>query len=171
MKKTEKSYALTLLRSYGLNTETSNYPLQSMTNTDTNDVEATVAQIIELVDAGADLVRVAVPGMKEVESLRKTKLSLQNKNINIPIIADVHFLPEVAEKVACFVEKVRINPGNFTAPLRRDTIHRVSDIEYKHDFDTMALRAKSLFEICKKHNTIIRVGVNQGSLCERIISK
>ena len=129
--------------------------LQSMTNTDTNEVEATVAQVMELADAGADLVRVAVPGLKEVEALRKIKLLLQNKNINIPLVADVHFLPEVAEKTACFVEKIRINPGNFASK----------------NFETIAMRAKTLFEICKKHNTIIRVGVNQGSLCDRIINK
>jgi (E)-4-hydroxy-3-methylbut-2-enyl-diphosphate synthase len=135
------------------------YLLQSMTNTNTNDVEATVAQIMELIDAGADLVRVAVPGLKEVEALRKIcrdvacRVSTIQKQIFV--VADVHFLPEVAEKTASFVEKVRINPGNFASK----------------DFETMALRAKSLFEICKRHDTIIRVGVNQGSLCDRIISR
>ena len=147
----------------------SSYLLQSMTNTDTNDVEATVSQIIELVDAGADLVRVAVPGLKEVEALRKIKLLLQNKNINIPLVADVHFLPEVAEKTATFVEKIRINPGNFTE-IRRG-VSRNAPNEYQQAFETMALRAKTLFEICKKHDTIIRIGVNQGSLCDRIINK
>ena len=155
------------------NTNSSSILLQSMTNTDTNHVEATVAQIMELVDAGADLVRVAVPGLKEVEALKKIKGLLQNKNINIPLVADVHFLPEVAKKTATFVEKIRINPGNFTDKPCRDAINCVSttDAEFQHGFETMALNAKSLIEICKKHNTIIRVGVNQGSLSERIVSK
>ncbi|MDR2972510.1 MAG: (E)-4-hydroxy-3-methylbut-2-enyl-diphosphate synthase [Bacteroidales bacterium] len=141
------------------------YLLQSMTNTDTNDVEATVAQVIELKNAGADLVRVAVPGMKEVASLRKIKNTLLEKNIQIPLVADVHFLPKVAEETATFVEKVRINPGNFTSSI---TSHFSPLIP---DFENLLLNAQSLFEICKKHNTIIRVGVNQGSLSERIISR
>jgi len=136
------------------NALSSHYLLQSMTNTDTNDIDATVSQIIELADAGADLVRVAVPGMKEVEALRQIKRTLVERNIHIPLVADVHFLPEVAEETAHFVEKIRINPGNFT-----------------NVFDTMTSRAKPLFEICKKNNTLIRVGVNQGSLCDRIISQ
>jgi len=150
------------------------YLLQSMTNTDTNDVEATVSQIMELIDAGADLVRVAVPGMKEAEALRKIHRdvacrvsTLQHKNI--PLVADVHFLPEVAKKTAHFVEKVRINPGNFTDN-RRDVACSVSTDAYQQGFETMALNAKSLIDICKKQNTVIRVGVNQGSLCNRIIS-
>ena len=156
-----------------------NILLQSMTNTDTNDVAATVAQIIELKEAGADMVRVAVPGMKEVETLRNIKSLLQKQNINIPLIADVHFLPEVAEKVAVFVEKVRINPGNFTDKGRSQKLLTAKDAkslreerkEYQQGFENMALRAKSLIEICKQHNTTIRVGVNQGSLCGRIISR
>ena len=160
------------------NASSTRYLLQSMTNTDTNDVEATVNQIIELVDAGADMVRVAVPGMKEVEALREirrgTKFcapTVQHKNT--PLVADVHFLPEVAEKTATFVEKVRINPGNFTdksSSLRRGTKF-CAPTEYQQDFKTMSSRAKPVIEICKKHNTVIRVGVNQGSLCDRIISR
>jgi (E)-4-hydroxy-3-methylbut-2-enyl-diphosphate synthase len=152
------------------------YLLQSMTNTDTNNVEATVDQIIELKDAGADMVRVTVPGLKEVEALRKIKSSLQQKNIDIPIIADVHFLPIVAEKVATFVEKVRINPGNFTDKgiflTAKDAKNlRKERKEYERGFETMAQRAKPLLEICKKNNTIVRIGVNQGSLCDRIIAQ
>ena len=151
--------------------------LQSMTNTDTNDVSATIAQIMALKVAGADMVRVAVPGLKEVEALRKIKSLLQKQNINIPLIADVHFLPEVAEKAATFVEKVRINPGNFTdkgrslnlLPAKNAKSLRKEREEFQQGFEMMAQRAKPLIEICKKHNTTIRVGVNQGSLCGRII--
>jgi (E)-4-hydroxy-3-methylbut-2-enyl-diphosphate synthase len=158
MNKTIKYVEVKLSDELLFSTSSPNYLLQSMTNTDTNDVAATVAQIIELKNAGADLVRVAVPGMKEVAALRKIKDTLVEKNIQIPLIADVHFLPEVAEETAGFVEKIRINPGNFTNN-RRDGARPVST------------KAKSLFEICKKHNTTIRVGVNQGSLCERIVSQ
>jgi len=155
------------------NASSSLYLIQSMTNTDTNDVEATVSQILELAVAGADLVRVATPGMKEVEALQKIRRNvtyrvstLQYKNI--PLVADVHFLPEVAEKTAQFVEKVRINPGNFTGnPISAD----YTESEYQQGFENMSLRAKPLIDICKKYNTTIRVGVNQGSLCGRIIAR
>jgi len=149
------------------------YLLQSMTSTNTNDVEATVSQIMELAASGADLVRVTVPGMKEAESLQKIRRevacrvsTMQHKNISL--VADVHFLPEVAEKTAYFVEKVRINPGNFTDNRKSADFTKS---KYQQDFATMALRAKPLIDICKKQNTIIRVGVNQGSLCGRIISR
>ena len=176
------------------NASSSSYLLQSMTNTDTNDVEATVSQIMELAAAGADLVRVAVPGMKEADALQKIRsgvarnaiamqqneitnvarnaISMQQKNI--PLVADVHFLPEIAEKTAYFVEKVRINPGNFTdrsSSFGRGVARNAPTDEYHQGFETMALRAKPLIDICKKQNTVIRVGVNQGSLCERIIAR
>ncbi|MCL2245494.1 MAG: (E)-4-hydroxy-3-methylbut-2-enyl-diphosphate synthase [Lentimicrobiaceae bacterium] len=150
-------------------TSSQHYLLQSMTNTDTNDIEATVAQIMELVDAGADLVRIAVSGLKEVEALLQIKRTLQEKGKDIPLVADVHFLPEVAEKTAHFVEKIRINPGNFTD--KRDYSACFNEDEYNQDFEAMSLRAKPLIEICKQNNTIIRVGVNQGSLCGRIIAR
>jgi len=164
------------------NASSSHYLLQSMTNTDTNDVEATVNQIIELIDAGAELVRVAVPGLKEIEALRKIRKGVARNTLttqkHVPLVADVHFLPEVAEKAATFIEKIRINPGNFTDN-RKGVTRSLSKVEmrnaptdtYQQGFESMALRAKPLIEICKKHNTIIRVGVNQGSLCSRIISK
>ena len=135
------------------NASSQRHLFQSMTNTDTNDIEATVSQIIELAASGAGLVRVAVPGLKEAAALHEIRRDLTrnaptSQHKNIPLVADVHFLPEVAEQTAHFVEKIRINPGNYT--------------------DT---RAKPLFDICKQNNTIIRVGVNQGSLCDRIISR
>jgi (E)-4-hydroxy-3-methylbut-2-enyl-diphosphate synthase len=156
------------------NASSSRYLLQSMTNTDTNDVSATVQQIRALVVAGADLVRVTVPGLKEVEALRNIckgrKFSTLTIPNYVPLIADVHFLPEVAEQTATFMEKIRINPGNFTDNCRDAACH-VSTEQYHNAFQKMAARAKPLIEICKKHNTVIRVGVNQGSLSNRIISK
>jgi len=171
---------VTLTENAIFNASSSSFLLQSMTNTDTNNIEATVSQIIALKDAGADMVRVAVPGLKEVEALRQIKSILQQKNIDIPLVADVHFLPLVAEKTATFVEKIRINPGNFTdkrrgvadnAHITQPFIINFTDTEYQQGFKTMALRAKPFIEICKKNNTAVRVGVNQGSLCERVISK
>jgi (E)-4-hydroxy-3-methylbut-2-enyl-diphosphate synthase len=157
------------------NASSSSYLLQSMTNTDTNDIEATVSQILELIDAGADLVRVAVPRLKVVEVLRKIRRDVMHcvstmQHKPVPLIADVHFLPKVAEKTAAFVDKIRINPGNFTGKCRYRACP-VSTDTYQQGFETMASRAKPLFDICKKHDTVIRVGVNQGSLCKRILTK
>lgn len=144
--------------------------IQSMTNTDTNDVAATVAQTKRLVEAGAQMVRITVPSMKEVEALRQIKSQLRREHINVPLIADVHFNPKVAEAVATFVEKVRINPGNFVDK-RNFNYLNISDLEYQEAIEKMAERAKPLLQICKEHGTAIRVGTNHGSLSDRIVSR
>jgi 1-hydroxy-2-methyl-2-(E)-butenyl 4-diphosphate synthase len=148
------------------------YPvaIQTMTNTITSDVTATVEQTKRVIQAGAEMVRITVPTLKEVEPFRKIIQVLRSEGITIPIIADVHYLPEVAEVVACFVDKVRINPGNFVDKREFKTV-TLNDQEYQESLEKMAQRAKPLIEICKQHNTAIRVGVNQGSLCDRIVSR
>jgi (E)-4-hydroxy-3-methylbut-2-enyl-diphosphate synthase len=144
--------------------------IQTMTNTNTSDILATVDQTKQVILAGAEMVRITVPTLKEVNSLREIVQTLRSEGINTPIIADVHYLPEVAEEVARFVDKVRINPGNFVDKREFKTIE-LSETEYQESLEKMALRAQPLIEICKKHNTAIRVGVNQGSLCDRIVSR
>ena len=144
--------------------------VQSMTNTDTNDVAATVQQTLRMVAAGCQLVRITVPSMKEVEALRQIKAQLQQHGCNVPLVADVHFKPQVAEACAAIVEKVRVNPGNFVD--KRNFQHlNLTQNEYDVSLMAMAERARPLFEICKQHGTALRIGVNHGSLCDRIVSR
>lgn len=124
---------------------------QTMCNTDTNDVESTTKQIIDLHRAGFPLVRVTVQGLREVESLREIKKRLLSQNIRVPIVADIHFSSETAIESAKIADKVRINPGNFAK-----------------DFDTAKQRLIELISVCKEHNTALRIGLNHGSLGERI---
>ena len=144
--------------------------LQSMTSTQTRNISDTVNQVIRLIDSGAQMVRITTPAMKDVEALQSIFTELRAQNYTTPIIADVHYLPEVAMAVAPFVDKVRINPGNFTD---NKSVHNndFSEEEYARSLQAMGEKAVPLIELCKKHNTAIRVGVNHGSLCDRIISK
>ena len=125
--------------------------VQTMCNTHTSDVEATVAQCIRLRDAGAQMIRITVPGQNDVGSVRLIKEKLRAAGVTTPIVADIHFSSQTAISVAPFVEKVRINPGNF---------HKDHD-EARRQFAT-------LLSVCKEHDTAIRVGVNHGSLGDYI---
>lgn len=144
--------------------------VQSMTNTDTNDVAASVAQCKRMIDAGAEMVRLTVPSLKEVEAMCQIKEQLRAEGIETPLVADVHFNPKVAEAMASVVEKVRINPGNFVDK-RNFSQRDLSDGEYEAAVERMALRAKPLLAICKEHGTAIRLGINHGSLCDRIVTR
>ena len=125
--------------------------VQTMCNTHTSDVEATVAQCIRLRDAGAQMIRITVPGQNDVGSVRLIKEKLRAAGVTTPIVADIHFSSQTAISVAPFVEKVRINPGNF---------HK--------DHDEARRQFARLLSVCKEHDTAIRVGVNHGSLGEYI---
>ena len=145
--------------------------VQSMTNTDTADVAASVAQCKRMIDAGAQMVRLTVPSLKEVEPLKAIQNQLKSDGYgSVPLIADVHFNPKVAEAVATFMDKVRVNPGNFTDKRNFSQLD-LSESEYAAQVERMALRAKPLFEICKQHDTAVRIGINHGSLCDRIVSR
>ncbi len=144
--------------------------VQSMTNTDTQDVEATVAQCRRMIGNGAEMIRITVPSLKEVEPLRQIKQVLRSEGITTPIVADVHFNPNVAEAVASVVDKVRINPGNYVD--KRNFSHLdLNETEYAAAVERMAQRAAPLLEQCRKHDTAIRIGINHGSLCDRIVSR
>jgi len=149
------------------------YPVrvQSMTNTDTRDVKSTVEQAIRMINAGCEYVRIAVPGMKEVESLREIKKMLQKNGYQTPLIADVHFNPKIAEIVATFVEKVRINPGNYLDNKTKSPAGKLPVSQYKEELGGIAKRLKPLITICKKHNTALRIGTNHGSLSGRILNQ
>ena len=125
--------------------------VQTMCNTHTSDVEASVAQCVRLHNAGASLIRLTVPSIAQVESLREIKSRLRNMGIDTPLVADVHFSSEIAIACAEVVEKVRINPGNF---------HK--------DHEKAKEQFARLVSVCKKNGTAIRIGLNHGSLGERI---
>ena len=125
--------------------------VQTMCNTHTYDVDATVAQCVRLSDAGAEIIRITVPGPADVEHVREIKSRLKELGVMTPIVADIHFSSQTAIMVAPFVEKVRINPGNF---------HR--------DHDEARRQFALLIEVCRENGTAIRIGVNHGSLGDYI---
>lgn len=144
--------------------------IQSMTNTNTLDIESTLNQLISLANSGCEIIRVTVPGHSEVEALKEIYHRFRNLGFTEPIVADVHFNPKVAEECAKFVEKVRINPGNYVDK-KQFKIKKYSNQEYQEELDKINLKLKPLIEICKKHHTAIRIGVNHGSLSDRIVNK
>ncbi len=144
--------------------------VQSMTNTDTLNIESTLNQIILLAKTGCEIIRITVPGLSEVKSLNEIYQRFRALGYSQPLVADVHFNPKVAEEIAKTVEKVRINPGNYVD--KKQTILKTyTEVEYQEELDRIAFRLKPLIEICIKHNTVIRIGVNHGSLSDRIIHK
>ncbi len=150
--------------------------LQSMTNTNTLDTVATVNQVIRMVEAGCDLVRITAPGIKEAVNLEVIKKRLRSEGIRVPLIADIHFNPKAAEVAASLVEKIRINPGNYVGKSgKRESgkvdICQYSDAQYQQELELIASNLRPLLSICKQNGTAIRIGVNQGSLGNRIVSK
>jgi (E)-4-hydroxy-3-methylbut-2-enyl-diphosphate synthase len=142
--------------------------VQTMANTDTNDVQSSVNQAKRVVKAGGEILRYTTQGILQVENLAKIRSELRRQNIDIPLVADVHFNPKVALAAANVVEKVRINPGNFVAS-KSSGIY--SDNEYFAEIQDIKKRILPLIEICRKNGTAIRIGVNHGSLSPRIMSK
>lgn len=145
--------------------------IQSMTNTDTNNIEASVNQCIRIFEAGADYVRLTTQGLREVENLMKIRKILNEKGYTQPLIADVHFNPRVAELSATIVEKVRINPGNYADRRSSYPLETYTDEEYKDELVTISHKLIPLIAVCKKHYTALRIGINHGSLSDRIMSR
>ena len=150
--------------------------VQSMTNTDTNDIESSVNQAIKIINAGGELVRFTVQGIREAKSLKLIKKELLRRGYNTPLVADIHFNPAAAEIAAQYVEKVRINPGNFVKSIKKSTNKNQSSINYtdeEFNQELLLLREKFVhfLDICKKHGTAVRIGVNHGSLSERIMNR
>lgn len=143
--------------------------IQSMANTDTNDIKNSVNQCIRIIDAGADLVRFTTQGTKEAESLRIIKNEIREKGYETPLVADIHFTANVADHVAQFIEKVRINPGNYVAGVKRASKDNYTDEEYQQEFEKIETRFTEFLTICKENNTAVRIGVNHGSLSERML--
>lgn len=151
----------------------SNYPIrvQSMTTTDTLNTESSVAQCQRIFDAGADLVRLTAQGRREAENLSNIRQSLLDKGYTKPLVADIHFNPNAAEVAALHVEKVRINPGNFIDKRASFIDVNLSDEEYAEELCRLREKFVNLINLCKEHKTAIRIGVNHGSLSDRIMSR
>ncbi len=150
----------------------SDYPIrvQSMGNTDTNDITGSVAQAQRIAAAGGELVRFTTQGKREVESLSEVRAGLRAVGCDVPLVADVHFNAAVADEAAKVVEKVRINPGNYVDPARKFLQLEYTPEEYAAELERLRERLLVLLDICKEHKTALRIGVNHGSLSDRIMS-
>jgi (E)-4-hydroxy-3-methylbut-2-enyl-diphosphate synthase len=158
----------------------SEYPvrIQTMANTSTNDIEGSVAQAERCFAAGAELLRYTTQGLREVESLARIRSELFKMVQDgstlfkmVPLVADVHFQSDVADAAAKVVEKVRINPGNYIDPARKFKQIEYTDEEYQSELERLRNRFVQLLDICKEHKTALRIGVNHGSLSDRIMSR
>jgi (E)-4-hydroxy-3-methylbut-2-enyl-diphosphate synthase len=145
--------------------------LQSMTNTDTLDTKASVAQCIRIIEAGADYVRLTAQGIKEAENLANIKNELQKAGFSTPLIADIHFNPAAAETAARLVEKVRINPGNYADKRASFEKQELTDKEYYEELERTHVKLLPLINICRENKTVIRLGINHGSLSDRIMTR
>lgn len=143
--------------------------VQSMTNTDTMDTRATVEQTLRMVEAGCELVRITAPDVKAAENLGRIKEELLRRGCEVPLVADIHFNPKAAEVAATLVEKVRVNPGNYTD--RNTGKLEFTEQEYNDELKRIGERMSTLISICKQHHTAMRIGTNHGSLSERIMSR
>ncbi len=142
--------------------------IQSMTTTDTNDTEACVAQSERIIKAGGELVRLTTQGTREAENLKNINAGIRAKGFSTPIVADVHFNPNVADVAARYAEKVRVNPGNYVDPARKFIKQEYTDEEYALELKKIEERFVPFLNICKEHHTAVRIGVNHGSLSDRI---
>ena len=142
--------------------------VQSMTTTNTNDTAASVAQAERIIDAGGELVRLTTQGRREAENMKNIKDALVADGYRQPICADVHFNANVADVAAMFADKVRINPGNYVDPARTFKKLEYTDEEYAQELKKIEDRLTPFIKICKEHHTCVRIGVNHGSLSDRI---
>ena len=145
--------------------------IQSMTTTDTNDTEACVAQAKRIIDAGGELVRLTTQGVREAENMKHISARLKADGYQQPLVADVHFNARVADVAAQYCEKVRINPGNYVDPARTFKHLEYTDEEYQAELQRIDDRLVPFINICKAHHTAVRIGVNHGSLSDRIMSR
>ncbi len=151
----------------------SDYPvrLQSMNNTSTNDIAASADQAERIAAAGADIDRLTAQGEREARSMGEIRKELRRRGCQIPLVADIHFNPKAAFAAATEVEKVRINPGNFVDPGRVFKQLEYTDEEYARELQKIEDTFGPFLELCRKHSTAVRIGVNHGSLSDRIMSR
>lgn len=144
--------------------------IQSMTTIDTMDTAGSVDQVIRMVDAGCEYVRITAPSVKEAQNLQAIKDELRKRGYSVPLIADIHFTPNAAELAARIVEKVRINPGNYADKKRFEEIE-YTDAAYEAELERIRQKFSPLVKICKEYGTAMRIGTNHGSLSDRIMSR
>ncbi len=151
----------------------SDYPIrvQSMTNTSTNDIEASVEQCLRIAQAGAHYVRLTTQGVREAENLGIIRTKLHTRGCNVPLVADIHFNPRAALAAAQVTDKVRINPGNFADPARQFKSLTYTDEQYQAELQRIHDALVPFIDLCRKHGTAVRLGVNHGSLSDRIMSR
>ena len=142
--------------------------IQSMTTTNTNDTEACIQQAERIIKAGGELVRFTTQGSREAENLKNINAGIRQDGYNTPLVADVHFNPHVADVAALYAEKVRVNPGNYVDPARKFIKIDYTDEEYAAELQKIEERFVPFLNICKAHHTAVRIGVNHGSLSDRI---
>ena len=145
--------------------------IQSMNTTDTNDTEACVSQAKRIIDAGGELVRLTTQGSREAENMKNISARLKQDGYTQPLVADVHFNAHVADVAAQYCEKVRINPGNYVDPARTFKHLEYTDEEYQAELLRIEERLTAFIQICREHHTAVRIGVNHGSLSDRIMSR
>ena len=145
--------------------------LQSMTNTDTLDTAASVAQILRIADAGADIVRLTTQGVAEASNMAAITRGVREAGCGVPLVADVHFNPKAAYTAAATCDKVRINPGNFVDAARTFRKLTFTDSEYAEEIDRIRRALRPFLALCREHGTAVRLGVNHGSLSDRIMSR
>ena len=145
--------------------------IQSMATVDTNDTEGCVAQAKRIIDAGGELVRFTTQGTREAKNMANISQRLKADGYSQPLVADVHFNANVADVAAQLCEKVRINPGNYIDPARTFKHLEYTDDEYAAELKRLDERLVDFISICKEHKTAVRIGVNHGSLSDRIMSR
>ena len=145
--------------------------VQSMANTDTNDIAGSVAQCLRIVEAGGEIVRFTTQGIREAESIGKIHAALREQGCEVPLVADIHFNANAADVAATQVEKVRVNPGNYVGSIKIGDTSDYTDDEFAREYEKIRARFIPFLNICKEHGTAIRIGVNHGSLSERMMNR
>jgi (E)-4-hydroxy-3-methylbut-2-enyl-diphosphate synthase len=144
--------------------------VQSMITCDTMDTEASIQQTMELADAGCEIVRITAPTVKDARNLEHIDKGLRERGCDVPIVADIHFKPEAAMEAAKWVEKMRINPGNY-ADSKKFVIREYTDEQYAAELNRIRERFSPLVELCKARGIAMRIGTNHGSLSDRILNR
>jgi len=144
--------------------------VQSMTTTDTMDTRATARQSIELAEAGCEIVRITAPNLRAAEALKEISREVRAAKIEVPLVADIHFMPQAAMEAAKYVEKVRVNPGNY-ADRKKFQIREYSESQYQEELDRLHDTFTPLVLRCKELGRAMRIGTNHGSLSDRIMNR